>query len=552
MPNTAKPIADTTQLHTDVLILGGGMAGAWAAVAAARAGAAVVLVDKGYCGTSGVTATAGPGHWWVPPDPPDARPAAIAARNLGAAGLGDPHWMAAVIDLTWRVLPTLASHYDFPRNEAGAVQYRGLRGPEYMRALRRLAIGLGVQILDHWPALELLRSADGVISGARGVQRQRANHPWQITAGAVVLATGGTSFRSHLLGAHNNTGDGYLMGVEAGATLSGMEFTAAYTVAPARSTMTRTMSYAYASYTDAGGRPLDIPAGPDNSRALAHALLQGPVFCRFDHMPDAVRRWLPSISPNVMLPFDRWGIDPWRDRFEVTLHNDGTIRGTGGLRVSDADCSVGVPGLYAAGDAATRELVAGAISGGGAQNSAWALSSAHWAARAAADFARSRSPFGTVLEALGQAGLQPSRSARHVDTRQAVTAVQAQMHPYDRNLFRSGDRLQASAQALTSVWTEIRDHAHGAVDPLRTREAAAMTATARWSVAAALHRRESRGMHQRDDLPASDAKQAHRLQTGGLDTVWVRPDTDTPQAPSLDSTPAARPSQEAPTLEPHP
>jgi L-aspartate oxidase len=66
--------------------VGGGMAGAWAASAAAEAGAKVILVDKGYCGTSGVTAAAGPGHWWVPPDPPEAR--ATAVRNRIAAGLG--------------------------------------------------------------------------------------------------------------------------------------------------------------------------------------------------------------------------------------------------------------------------------------------------------------------------------------------------------------------------------------------------------------------------------------------------------------------------------
>jgi len=535
MPDTRAQ--DTAELHTGVLVIGGGMAGAWGAIAAARAGASVILVDKGYCGTSGVTATAGPGHWWVPPDPPEARPAAIAARNLGAAGLGDPHWMAAVIDLTWRVLPTLASHYDFPRNEAGAVQYRGLRGPEYLRALRRLAIELGVRVLDHWPALELLRDGDGLISGARGVQRQQGDRPWRIRAGAVLLATGGTAFRSHLLGAHNNTGDGYLMGAEAGATLSGMEFTAAYTVAPARSTMTRTMSYAYASYSDAAGRALDIPAGPDNSRALARALLQGPVFARFDRMPEQVRRWLPAISPNVMLPFDRWGIDPWRDRFEVTLHNDGTIRGTGGLRVTDQDCGVGVPGLYAAGDAATRELVAGAISGGGAQNSAWALSSAHWAARAAADFAARRGAVDPHLKALGRAGMRPAKSARAVDARQAIAAVQARMHPYDRNIFRTGTGLRSSAEALESVWAALRDHAHGGTDPVRTREAAAMAATARWSVASALHRSESRGMHQRDDLPAADPRQARRLESGGLDAVWVRADTRAPRSPASSSPP---------------
>lgn len=47
----------------DVLIIGGGMAACWAASAAAQAGVQVVLVDKGFVGTSGVTATGGPNHW---------------------------------------------------------------------------------------------------------------------------------------------------------------------------------------------------------------------------------------------------------------------------------------------------------------------------------------------------------------------------------------------------------------------------------------------------------------------------------------------------------
>lgn len=45
-------------LTADVLVIGGGMAGAWAAIGARRAGASVVLVEKGWLGTSGVTAMA--------------------------------------------------------------------------------------------------------------------------------------------------------------------------------------------------------------------------------------------------------------------------------------------------------------------------------------------------------------------------------------------------------------------------------------------------------------------------------------------------------------
>ena len=206
-----------------------------------------MLADKGFCGTSGVTATAGPGHWWVPPD---GRDAAIREREALAEGLAERRWMARVLDETWRTLPTLAAHYAFPRNEAGRVQYRNLRGPEYMRAMRRLVLRSGVRILDGHPALELLLHADGSAAGAAGIDRVTGT-PWTVRAGAVVLATGGCAFMSRLLGCHTNTGDGALMAAEAGAELSGMEFSAYYTVAPAFSTMTRSMSYAFATYTDA-------------------------------------------------------------------------------------------------------------------------------------------------------------------------------------------------------------------------------------------------------------------------------------------------------------
>ncbi len=519
--------AEAEGLVADVLVIGGGMAGAWAATAAAREGAHVVLVEKGFCGTSGVTAAAGPGHWWAPPDPPEARVNAIAQRQRIAFGLGDPVWMRRVLDETWRLLPTLAPYYDFPKDEHGRVRnYRAMRGPEYMRALRQQIVNLGVVVLDHCPALELLAHADGAIGGAAGIRTQRGGSPWRIAAGAVILAAGGTSFRSHLLGSRNNTGDGYLMAAEAGAELSGMEFTAAYTVAPQHSTMTRTMSYAFADYFDADGRQIDAPFGPDQTERLAQALLAGPVYCSLARLPADVQSHLPTISPNVMLPFARWGIDPFRERFEVTLHTDGTIRGIGGVRVQGEDCGTGVPGLYVAGDTASRELVAGASSGGGNVNSAWALSSGTWAGRAAARRAR-RVPasFGGLVP-LGRAGLRPSGRPRPTEAVEAIAAVRAEMHPYDKNLFRTGAGLEASRRALHDVWSDLAAHAgeDGAAS-LGLREAAALVASARWSVATAGARTETRGMHRRLDHPELDPGLATRLVASGFEAVAVRPET---------------------------
>lgn len=80
-------------------------------------------------------------------------------------------------------------------------------------------------------------------------------------------------------------------------------------------------------------------------------------------------------QPNFFLPFDRTGIDPFTQRFPVTLCLEGTVRGTGGIRIMDETCATSVRGLYAAGDAATRELICGGFTGGGSHNAAWAISS---------------------------------------------------------------------------------------------------------------------------------------------------------------------------------
>lgn len=513
-------MSELLTLTTDVLVIGGGLAGAWAAMAAAREGADVVLVDKGHCGTSGVTATAGPGHWWVPPEH---REGAVADRLRRSLGLGDPDWMRRILDLTWSSLPSLRDHYAFSTNDRGEVQYRALRGPEYMKAMRAYALAAGARILDHHPALRLLRHGDGSIAGASGLAL-RGETPWTIRAGAVVLATGGTAFASRLLGSATNTGDGLLMGVEAGADLSGMEFTSYYTPALAGTNMARSMAYSFARWFDADDRELDIPNGPDVTPHLARVLLKGPLFCRLDRVPDDIRAVMPEVQPNFVLPFARYGIKAYTERFEVTLQAEGTVRGIGGLRVDDQDCQTAVPGLYVAGDAASRELVTGAISGGGAVNSSWALSSGQWAGAAAARSARSTGARAADLAvACGHAGLTPRRAAAAFDVAGAVAAVREELNAFDRNIFRRGDVLAASMERLDGIWRELVDHgrAEGRA-ALRLREAAALVAAGRWSKAAALARRESRGMHRREDAPGLDPRLASRQRAQGLDRVFTR------------------------------
>jgi succinate dehydrogenase/fumarate reductase flavoprotein subunit len=201
------------------------------------------------------------------------------------------------------------------------------------------------------------------------------------------------------------------------------------------------------------------------------------------------------------------------------------VRGVGGIRLVDDDCGTGVPGLYAVGDAATRERLTGAISGGGGPNSSWAIASGNWAGRAAAAFAARFGPRGADRPAtpLGQAGLRPTGTAReNFDVDDVARAVREEMLPLDRNFFRQQTTLHRSLDRLDACWADLRRHglAEG-LAAVKAREAAALTATSRWAYRSALARAESRGMHRRRDLPGADPDLACSFRASGLDEVRI-------------------------------
>lgn len=521
MTRTLSNATGTVQFDADVLVIGGGPAGAWAACSAAGAGARVILVDKGYCGSSGATAPSGTGVWYVRPDVAK-REAAMASRDALGGFLADRAWQRRVLDRTYDNVNFLAEWgYPFPIDEGGQERRTNLKGPEYMRLMRRRAREAGVKILDHSPALELLVDETGAVAGALGVRRQE-NESWVVRAPSVVIATGGCAFLSKALGCNVLTGDGYLMGAEVGAELSGMEFSNAYAIAPAFASVTKTLFYNWASFSYEDGSP--IPGASSHHRSvIAKTLLTQKVYAKIDRADEGTRVAMRLAQPNFFLPFDRAGHDPFTQRFAVTLRLEGTVRGTGGLRIVDHRCATSVPGLYAAGDAATRELICGGFTGGGSHNAAWAMSSGFWAGSAAADHARHR---GTRVQPrqvsrAGGVALAPSAN-RPFDPARVIRAVQDEVFPYDKNYFRHGAVLNEALTRLDGLWHKLRIADAAAPDNVvKAREAAAMVATARWMFRSALARAETRGMHKREDYPEQDAGQRHYLTSGGLDEVFV-------------------------------
>ncbi|KAA0970899.1 FAD-binding protein [Aureimonas fodinaquatilis] len=511
-------------LAVDVLVVGGGPAGLWAAISAAQTGARVAIVEKGYVGTSGPFSSANTGIYYIKPDDPVHRDGTVEARLPLAFGLADKLWIERTFDQSYANLDAMARWgYKWPRNENDQ-EYRGrLRGPDVLIFLRRRLQKLGVRILDHCPALELL-SSRGLVAGAAGIQRQKGGH-WRVEAGATVLATGGTAFLSPIAGGRGNTGDGYLMAAEAGARFSGMEFSSQYAPTALGGVLSRGAHLDYGSLFDNDGQP--IMRGRQTVEAIIRT---GGAWAILDKARDAeTRDMVRKTHAHIILHLERLGIDPFTQRFPIDFRSEGTIRAAGGV-LFDHDLSTDTPGLFVAGDLATRERVTGAGPPGGGPAASWAFASGSWAGRSAAVFARQVGTGGRKLEPLGQAGLRPGTSRQQVLSNADILAsVQSEMLPFDRNYWRNGPALASSLSRFADEWNEVRNSfaasqdtgLNGLRQTLRTREAAAMLVTARFINASALQRPETRGLHRRSDFPDLDPAQTHHLISGGLDNPWV-------------------------------
>ena len=193
-------------LTADVLVIGGGPAGTWAAIKAAQAGADVVLADKGYCGSSGATAAVGTGVWYVDAGPErprggdgqprGARRSPRRPRLDGPRARRDlrehaPSWPTCALPV-----PGRRRRPADPQRPAGPRVHAPACAPGCKRA--------GVRILDHSPALELLVDDDGAVSGAVAPSPARPAHrahrgrrPWCSPPAAAPFSQGAGLRRPH-------------------------------------------------------------------------------------------------------------------------------------------------------------------------------------------------------------------------------------------------------------------------------------------------------------------------------------------------------------------
>lgn len=523
--NLVRPGSHDHNYRADILVIGGSVAGCWAALSARKAGANVILAEKGVVGEAGVVAKASGSACYTRPGESAYNQKLIHSRHDAACGLDDLSRIEQVYEESYRIglqLKELGfqSAYGLPTLDGSPPSLLAFQGPYALLFLREQLLAAGVIILDNSPVLELL-GQDGAIAGAAGTDATRGTS-WTVRAGAVILATGGNAFLSGAMGTDGTTGDGHLMAAEAGASFAGMEFSGHYGISPKGSPTTKGFWYGSATFYDGNGR--ELPAnGWESVANVAQAIMEtGGAYASMNRGGAHLKAFAKTVS-SIYEHFRAIGVDPFTERFPLELRYEGLIRAAGGLEIN-GQAATSVPGLYAAGDVTERTHLCGAAMSGAGPAIAWCLVSAKWAAQAAVAAARQAPADGTPLQGLGGIGLRPRKSGKIAASNSIRHQVQAEILPIEKNVFRTLGGINDSLMQLDSLWEQA---AGGLVpeasqSPRHTRETAALLAGARWIYRSASQRHETRGLHRLRELPELNPEQQDRIVVSGLENITLR------------------------------
>ena len=217
----------------DVLVVGGGMAGSFAAIKARERGREVVWVDKGYVSKSGLTPWAMDFCCFNPAWGHD-HDAWMDELVVSGEYLNNRDWTEAVLGDSYERFQDLTRYgVRYVAREDGEPLLNSMGGTstetvllvetEFTEVLRKHAARIGVRIVDRTMITDLL-TRDGVVVGALAM-RVDDGSPIRFASRAVVLATGTYGFKPYSFPGYELTADGDMMAYRAGAEIVGKELT---------------------------------------------------------------------------------------------------------------------------------------------------------------------------------------------------------------------------------------------------------------------------------------------------------------------------------------
>ncbi|MFZ3337815.1 MAG: FAD-binding protein [Xanthobacteraceae bacterium] len=529
-------------VETDVLVIGSGAAGMYAAIEAARRGAQVLLVDRSLIGRGGATVmaqmTVAVALGEEMPDDPRFHYAdtVAAGRGLCDETLAElvcaeapdcirelDGWGVGWARKDGHITATQAPGHDRPR--CVYVDFINT-GPAVSKTLRtHLARNPSIRKAGDLCIVDLA-VGDGDVTGAVAYHLG-SGAPVVIAAKATILATGGLTrlYRRNSASA-NMGGDGYALALRAGASLIDMEFVQFFPIghlAPRLVGMDpimwdpfryklggRLLNGAKEEFTSKYGSDEDgkyvltrdlatyaITKEVEAGRGSPH----GGAYLSFEHCGAAALG--AAFGPVIDRLADN-GIDLTKTPVEVAPiahYHMGGVKADAGM-MSDR------PGLYVAGEvvgganganrlsgnAITEALVFGRRAGrSAAAQAAQPQKLRPQDCRAALDLLRS--------EASGRAA--PNTAA---NTAAMIARLQAIMAD-DVGPFRTGAKLRRALDGIAALRDELGERPVGSASAfdlqrLEWFDLRNMIAVAQAVAQAALNRTESRGAHQREDFPA--------------------------------------------------
>ncbi|WP_431284379.1 FAD-binding protein [Humitalea sp. 24SJ18S-53] len=533
---------DVIHLSTEVLVIGAGGAGMYAALEAAKRGARVLLLDRSLIGRGGATVMAQMTvAAAVAPDGEDDWRFHLADTLAAGRGLCDPRLAALLCEegaecilemekwkVGWARDGARLRQVQAPGHDRARCVYVDFlnTGPAVSRTLRTQVqrAGEAIERVGEVAVTDLVLQ-DGVVTGAVGVH-VTTGRPVSIAATATIVATGGlTRLYARNSAAVNMSGDGYALALRAGASLIDMEFVQFFPIghlAPRLVGMDPIMwdPFRY----KLGGRLLNGAmeefvarwGGEDGGRYVAtrdlvtYAITKevqagrgspaGGAWLSFAHLDEAALRG--AFGP-VIDKLAANGIDLTRDAVEVApiAHYH-----MGGVRV-DVRMRTGVPGLLAAGEAVGGANGANRLSGN-AITEAFAFGRAA-GREAAAMVARGGSPAFDTDAATGALALLRGAGGEGANPAALLAELQRVMGQH-AGPFRTAQSLRLAEQGIAAVRAAMGSVPPGAPghghDLLRLDwfDLRQMLLVADCVVTAGLARQESRGAHQREDFPDTD------------------------------------------------
>lgn len=548
IPRYLVPLRTTRGTHyfTDLLVIGGGLAGLRAANAAHRHQHVLVVTKDELSESNSHYAQGGIAGVLAPED----RFEDHVADTLAAGGhLCEPD----VVDMVVREAParieeliawgtrfdqlggTLALGREGGHSRQRIVHALGdATGKEVMRAvMQRTRQMPNIEIWERTFTIDLL-TQDGRCHGA--VIRRQGDAPLLVWAKQTILATGGCG---QVYRESTNppvaTGDGFAAAYRAGVELRDMEFcqfhpTVLYIAGASRHLITEAIRGEGAHLLDHDGNrfmpdhdpraelaPRDVVSQAIMRQMAASA--HSCVYLSLAHLPEDLVR---SRFPGIAAACAKFDIDITRDRIPV---RPGAHYMIGGVSV-DSQGQTSMPGLWAAG-----EVTSSGLHGANRLASNSLLEGLVYGAHAGEGACRAAAEMPDTYRALRieQPEVAPGAEVDVADVRASLKSLVGRLVGVER----SGEGLREAVAGIDSFCTYVMRRQFSSVPGWELQN---MLCAARMMSRAALVREESRGVHYRRDHPLADDQQWRRHLTIRLDRDGGQPRPGQPLAAEQNAT----------------